>query len=368
MKVLQVITSLNTGGAERLLVESIPLYQKKSVQMDLLVLKDEKTMFRQQLAKSTIGKLFFLTRHSPYNPFLILKIIPILSNYDVIHAHLFPVLYWVVIARFFSKKKPVIVYTEHSTNNRRRNNYFLRKVEKFIYSKLDYIGCISRGTKDELIGHLRSLKKVEVINNGVNLSRFRNLGATEYNFPFYDPDVKYLIQVSSFRHQKDQKTLIRALCDLPKSIELILVGEGPLKLEAEKYAHDLNLKERVLFLGDRSDIPELLNLSHIVVLSSTVEGFGLVIVEGMAAGKPVIASDIIGVSEIVENYGLLFEVGNARDLSDKIKLLLEDPYFYNKISLRCKLRAEDFTLENMVDKYIDVYKNEIRENHEKANF
>ncbi|REC49606.1 glycosyltransferase [Chryseobacterium pennipullorum] len=358
MKVLHVITSLKTGGAERLVTDSIPLYQAKGIDTDVVILQDEKTSFRNELEKKTSGKLVFLTKGSVYNPLLIFRLIPLLKQYDVVHAHLFPVLYWVVLAKWLGRSDTPIIYTEHSTNNGRRNNPFLKYIERFIYSKLSAIGCISKGTKDELLNHLNKDLNVRKINNGIDLLRFKNVSAMDREqYIDFEKDAKILIQVSSFREQKDQKTLITALINLPYPIKLLLVGDGPLKNELIDYTQKLKLENRVIFLGNREDIPELLKISDIVILSSKVEGFGLAIVEGMAAGKPVIASNIIGVSEIVDNYGLLFEQGNVKDLSDKIMLLYNSDTYYNEIKDRCIIRASDFSIEKMVDSYIEIYRN-----------
>lgn len=358
MKILQVITSLRTGGAERLMVDSIPIYQEKGVEMDLLLLKNEQSGFRQELEKKSRNKIFALTTGSVYNPFLIFKIIPLLRKYDIIHVHLFPAIYWVVFAKVFSRNKTPLVYTEHSTNNKRRGHPLFNLIEKFIYSKIGFIGCISNGTKIELVKHIGSDNNIEVINNGINLGRFKNLNIDpRYHNLFFENGSKILIQVSSFREQKDQKTVIESMKYLPENIKLLLVGAGPQKDQMISFANEINVSNRVVFLGNRDDIPQLLNISDIVILSSKVEGFGLAIVEGMAAGKPVIASDILGISEVVENYGLLFEQGNSLELAHIILELMQNNKYYEEIKSKCIIRSQDFSLESMVNRYINVYKN-----------
>lgn len=355
MKVLQVITSLRTGGAEKLILDSVPIYQKKGIKTDVLILSDEDTVFRNKLENCTSGNVFSLTKGSVYNPLLIFKIMPLLKKYDIIHAHLFPTLYWVVLAKCFKFSKTKIFYTEHNTNNRRRSHFFLSKVDKFIYSKINFVGCISQGVFDNLRNYLRKLNRIRIIHNGIDLNAFRKQNISFKNYFFANSD-KILIQVSSFRKQKDQETLINALKLLPSEFKLLLVGDGPLRVKREEQVQNLELTQRVLFLGIRDDIPQLLYSSDVVVLSSHYEGFGLAIVEGMAANKPVIASDVSGVREIVENYGLLFEQGNAKDLADKVKRLYKDENYYKKVKEACFFRANDFDINNMVDLYINEYK------------
>lgn len=360
MKVLQIITSLRTGGAEKLILDSVPVYQQKGIDTDVLILLNQDTGFKKELEKHTQGKVYSLTKGSVYNPLLIFKLIPYLRQYDIIHAHLFPTLYWVVLAKcFLPFSKTKIFYTEHSTNNRRRSHFILSKIDKLIYSKLSFVGCISQGVFDNLKTYLRNFSQVKVIYNGINLSAFKKKNISLKNHFFSDTD-KIIIQVSSFRKQKDQETLINALKLLPSEFKLLLVGDGLLRKEREKQVQDLELQHRVHFLGIRDDIPQLLSSSDIVVLSSHYEGFGLAIVEGMAANKPVIASDVSGIREIVENFGLLFEQGNDQDLADKIMSLYKDEDYYQKVKERCFLRANDFDINNMVDLYIDEYKKAIK--------
>ncbi|WBX74137.1 glycosyltransferase [Tenacibaculum pacificus] len=362
MKILQIINSLETGGAEKLMVDSVPVYSKQVEFIDVLLLKDSNTKFREKLQSKNI-KVTSLTKGSLYNPLLFFKIIPFFKKYDVIHAHLFPTLYWVVLAKLISFSKISIVYTEHSTNNKRRDNVIFKLIDKFIYAKLSKIGCISEGTFTNLEEHIGTSEKLSVITNGIVLEDFNNQQVKQkaLTYDFFSKEDFVLIQVSSFREQKDQKTLIKSLQLLPKKVKLLLVGDGHLRKENEMLVKELDLIDRVKFLGNRYDIPELMNYADVDVLSSVYEGFGLVVVEGMAAGKPVIASNVSGVKEIVENSGLLFEVGNEKELSKKIQFLMNENN-YNEIADKCYLRAQDYSIKKMVDNYIKIYKSCIVKN------
>src|SRR5690606_21995124 len=119
------------------------------------------------------------------------------------------------------------------------------------------------------------------------------------------------------------------------------------------------LESRVKFLGVREDIPNILQTSDVVVLSSFHEGLSLSCLEGMAT-KPFVASNVPGLVEIVENFGLLFEQGNVQDLTNKIMSLYKDGDYYQKVKEKCFLRANDFDINNMVDLYIDEYKKAIK--------
>lgn len=355
MRVLQVITSLQIGGAEKLLVDSVPIYQSKSIKMDVLSLNNNKSAFWEKLTQKSNGKVIGLTSKSVYNPFLIFKIIPYFKKYDIIHLHLFPTLYWVIIAKWISISKVKFVYTEHSTNNRRRDKFFFKILDRFIYNKLDEIVCITEGVKNNLVKHLGNKKNIEVINNGIDIKKFSCKINKNERFDFFTKDDFRLIQVSSFRIQKDHATLIRSLKLLPERVKLLLVGDGILIEENKRLVIELALQDRVFFLGNRYDIAELINYCDVAILSSQWEGFGLAIVEGMAANKPVIASDIDGIREIVGGYGLLFEKGNEKDLAIQINKIMDDKDLYQKIADKCLLRSHDFDISKMIDSYTMIY-------------
>ncbi len=359
MKVLHVINSLAIGGAEKLVVDSLVYYKNELEQVDLLALKKTKKNFEERVPNNT--KIDFLTNKSIYSPILILKIIPYLKKYDIFHVHLFPALYWVVLAKLISFSKVKIVYTEHSTENKRRKNKILKYLDRFIYGKLDFIGCISEATKHNLENHLNNRNKnISVIFNGIDLKDFVNSEDNSNNsYDFFEKDSFILIQVSSFRVQKDQKTVIRALQLLPEKIKLILVGDGNLRASNEELVKELNLQNRVKFLGIRNDIPMLMQYADVCILSSLYEGFGLAILEGMASKKPSIASNVDGLREIVENYGLLFEQGSEKQLSYQIMKLYQNKLYYNEVAIKCYRRALEFDIKQMVNQYIKVYENVI---------
>ena len=117
----------------------------------------------------------------------------------------------------------------------------------------------------------------------------------------------------------------------------------------------LYIKKDIIFWGNRADIPQMLRTSDIVVLSSHWEGFGLAAVEGMAAGKPVIASDVDGLREVVKNAGLLFHPGDVDELASLIMHLSKDASFYEQTAMRCRMRALNYDIGKMMEGYKNVY-------------
>jgi len=360
VKILQVINTLDTGGAEKLLLETIPLYTSKGIHMDILVFEKLDGIYLKQLQKLNCCSIYFLNSNSLYNPFNVFKIIPYLKSYNILHVHLFPAQYWVVFAKIISFSRVKLIFTEHSTFNRRRTNYFFSCIDKFIYSKYNKIICISRGVKSELENIFKqSYNDLVLIENGIDIKKFQNassLSKSNLHNCISEQD-KILVQVSKFRVEKDQITVIKCMKHLPENIKLLLVGEGQLKVLCQELVNDLNLNNRVFFLGNRLDVENIYKTSDISIVSSHWEGFGLVAVESMAAGKPLIASDVKGVSEVVAGAGLLFEKGNELELANKIKLLLspENYEYYKEISDKCSIRAQQYDIQIMINTSIRLY-------------
>lgn len=345
MRILHVITSLKIGGAQRLLADLIPL-QATSIDVSLLVYERVDNDFEKAIEQAGIN-IFSLDEKNFYNPRVIFRLRKIFKDYDVVHAHLFPTIYWVSFAARGLKVK--LIYTEHNTFNRRRNKAYLRPIEKFVYFRYNKIICISTKTQDNLIDWLQSNdSRFVTIPNGVNTKVFANENA--------EVDKKRLIMVARFAPAKDQATVIKALSYLGNDIKLCFVGDGETMKECQKLASQLNLCSQIEFMGTQTDIPRLIAQSYIGIQSSLWEGFGLTAVEMMAAGKPVIASDVDGLKQVVEGAGLLFPFGDEKSLAKAIEKLMSDEGFYEKVSLACKKRSEIFDISRMADGYMDVYK------------
>lgn len=356
MKVLHVINSLNTGGAEKLLLESLSIYHDKGVKADLLVLNGTEYPFLKQLKENFKGNIYNLGNGSVYNPILIFKIISYLKKYDILNVHLFPTLYWVSLSKIISFSKTKLVYTEHNTSNKRRSIFIFKLIDKLLYVPYIKIITIADEVDQNLKNHLNfNSTKYKLINNGINIKKYTNAKPYEQS-SFFD-NSKILIQVSSFTKQKDQKTLIKSLTLLPINITLLLVGDGPLIGECKNLVKELNLKKRVLFLGIRMDVPKLLKTADIIVLSSHHEGLSISSIEAMASGKPFIASNVPGLKEIVKDAGLLYNDGDVNGLSKHIVDLLSDNELYANIRDKCLKKANEFDIDIMVNKYISLYKN-----------
>ena len=348
MRILHVITSLRVGGAEKLMVDLLPRLRACEGEIDLCVFDGVRTSFYEELEEKGV-KIYALS-NSVYSLANLWKLIWLTRKYDVVHSHNTACQYYVAIASLFVTCR--MFTTEHNTTNRRRGKWW-RSVDKWMYGRYDKIICISDLVRDNLCYHigLSYIKKCVVIHNGIDVKRFMIGSSRQVT------DDKIVLMVSAFRKQKDQKTLIKAMSLLSPSYQLQLAGTGEECLieDCKNLVKELGLTERVVFLGARMDIETLFETAHVIVLSSHYEGLSLSSLEGMASGRPFIASDVDGLRDIVGGYGVLFPHEDCKVLADKIRTLCEDESYANKVAMRCQERAKMFDISVMVEKYMDVY-------------
>ena len=365
MKVLHVINHIGRkSGAAKLLIDLVDYQLNLGYKVDVVSLVNCEPSYASILEnRGLICFTFWNKQINRYNPFSIFRLIPLIRKYDIVHVHLFPSLYWVALAKFLSFSSCKLIYTEHSTLNNRQGKLWLYPLECCIYNQYDKLIAISEAVAIYLYKLTYDRRKVEVIYNGIDVNKYhdsKKFPASYFSLPM---NKKYVVQVSRFAVEKDQMTLIRALKFLPDNYDVVLVGNGELLLQHKQRVKELGLDNRVHFLGLRDDVPLILKMADIVVLSSNFEGFGLAAVEGMAAGKPVIASDVPGLAEVVSGAGLLFKLHDEHELVAHILKLSEDKEYYEEMSQRCFMRAKEFDVSIMNARYEELYKSLLIEGH-----
>ena len=358
MRILHVINRLSiSNGAAKLMLDLAFAQKEVGNVVDVATLTSVTPSYEQDVLEHDCS-FYPLSdeRGSRFNPLLLFRLKRLMRNYDIVHVHLFPSLYWVALAKFCFGLSCKLVVTEHSILNHRMGKSWLKPLEHFMYGRYDRIIAISNPVASALRSHVDYNDRIVVIENGTNLNRFAQAMAISKKELTVPENAILITQVARFMYEKDQKTLLRALSLLPSQYHVVFVGDGGLMDEHKSFAKYLGVDSRTHFLGMRRDVPAILKASDIVVMSSNFEGFGLVAIEGMAAGKPVIASDVPGLAEVVRDAGLLFKVHDEKGLAKLIKKLAENEIFYEEIRGRCKKRAEQYSVENMISKYDALYK------------
>lgn len=360
MRILHVITSLYTGGAERLMVDLLPrLRDEGGNQVELLLINGVETPFKKKLEDCGIPVHALSMTNDVYHPRNLIRMRRFLKkhHYDIIHTHNTACQLHVAAAKSMGATRAHLLTTEHNATNRRRSKWWLKCLDRWMYGRYERIICIADQTRENLEAHIGYQSKISTIYNGVDVTRFIHpvkdiTGQTQFQ----------LVMVSAFREQKDHITLLRAMLHLPENYRLRLVGSGPREQVAtvKKFCAELGLDDRVEFMGVRQDVPEIMAQSDVVVLSSHWEGLSLSSIEGMASGRPFVASDVDGLREIVGGAGVLFEQGNEVDLAQKIRHLCEHADEYREVAQRCQAKARQYDISIMATRYQELYKSLLR--------
>lgn len=361
MRILHIIDTLSMGGAENLLI-GLAGYQVKmgnTVTVAPLVCSDH-TPVRDKLEEKGVKVNSFKSTGSVYNPFFIARIVNVLKRYDIIHVHLFPALYWAGLAKMLSGTKVSLVYTEHSTKNRRRSNVFLHAIDVFVY-KYGYKKIIA--CSDKALETFReaypSVKNVSAINNGVDTSIFYEAEPYKKNDLLgVDENVFIVTMVARFMTMKRQDTIVEAISKLPNNIHAVFVGGNPNDeglVRVKELADEKNVSDRVHFLFIRKDVPRILKTSDVVIMASDYEGLSLSSIEGMAAGKPFVATNVNGLREVVQGAGVLFENNDCDALKNIILKLYTDKSFYDDVATKCFERAKCYDVIGMGEAYTNAY-------------
>ncbi len=360
MRILHVITSLYNGGAERLMVDLLPLLGNDGKNdVELLLFNGVETNFKKELLQRGIKIISLSTTNDVYHPRRLLKLKSFIQQYDIVHTHNTACQLYVAIASCLLRKKPLLVTTEHNSTNRRRAKAWLKPFDRWMYNRYAAIVCIAEQTRRNLINYIGDNNRLHTINNGVDVKRFvKPIGQIAKKREFV------VTMVAAFRPQKDFETLFRAMNRMPANYRLWIVGGGD-RQEGERikaYCSGLGIDNRVEFLGVREDVPDILEKSDVVVLSSHWEGLSLSSIEGMACGRPFVASDVDGLHDIVKGAGLLFPEGDDKELANQIQYLCQHPDEYNQVALRCQERARQYDISIMAKEYLGLYK-ELTTNH-----
>lgn len=356
MRILHVITSLRIGGAEKLMVDLLPRMRECGHTVELCVFDGIRTPFYTDLVNAGIPIHSFGVGHSVYDPLHIIRLWKLMNGFDIVHTHNTAPQMFAAIAHLFSKNK--LVTTEHNTSNRRRGNCFWKVIDKWMYGCYDYIICISNKAEENLCEWIGIVPcSINTIPNGINIDRITNAKSSMSYLPGCKNAIHTTLMVAAFRWEKDQKTLIRAYKELPTDYHTVFAGGGDesIKEECIELTRKLGIADRVHFLGLREDIPVLLKAADAIVLSSHFEGLSLSSLEGMASGKPFIASDVDGLREIVSGFGVLFPHEDAHALANAILKVSKDNNYVASVVEKCVSRAMQFDISVMVSRYIDAY-------------
>lgn len=360
-RVFHLITRLLKGGAERVVTDAVvgldnydftvgygAFYDQD--QVDLLNRNDIET------------RQFPLIRH--YNPVTALPAVASVARYlrrndfDIVHTHSTEA---GIIGRFAAASVgiPHVVHTVHGVpfadDRNAALNRFILACERRAAKYTDQIAVNADVIADEYLHRgIGSPEQYTTIYIGVELEKFRNATpATDLS-----GGRPRIVMIGRLAEGKGFNVLLDAVESIRHDdFSVCLVGDGPLYESLESEIEIRGLSDSVFLTGFRDDIPRILAASDIFVLPSFREGTPRVIIEAMASGLPVVATDIAGIPEQVEDQesGYLIPTGNPRRLAERLDELLSNPEIRKQMGEHGYERAERFSVESMLEEFDSLY-------------
>jgi len=278
---------------------------------------------------------------------------------DLVHMH---DSHAVTLGNFAARVARVpIAIASRRVNFSTRGNRF-RKL-KYLWG-IKSIIAVSQEIKETLISDRFPPDRIEVIHSGIDLEKFREKPPqiSLYHELGLDPQRPIIGNIAHLAPHKGHLDLLQAaveVCKIAPEVQFAIVGDGPLRRELLDWIKAHQLDKRVILTGFRDDVAEIISLFEIVILSSIAgEGSPAVIKEAMALGKPVIATDVGGVREILEDQvnGILVPLRQPIALADAILDLMRDEPKRKRIGLAGKDRVKMFSHSRMVCKTEKLYK------------
>lgn len=358
MKILFVITGLGVGGAEAVVTNLADELASRGHEVCIAYLTGEACV----LPKTNSIPIVSLKLNSLISfPKALLDLRGLISQFkpDVVHSHMFHSNVLSRLARL-TTNFPRLICTAHSNNEGGKSRMFIYRLTNFLGDVFTNVS-LSAVSAFEKNGAVVKGGMIAVLN-GIDSARFspdpirRKLYRDEFNLG----SNKVIIAVGRLYEPKDYPNLLVAfseIADNQKNIKLLIVGEGPLRSVLQEQVDKLRLSEKVIFLGVRQDVPDLLRAADIFVLSSAWEGFALVVGEAMATGLTVVATDCGGVAEVLGNTGYLVPAKDAAKLSKGLqKAILLSSEEAKEIGTNARTRIIlNNSMSATVARWLDIY-------------
>jgi len=357
MKILYVIDHLGGGGAEQQFVNIA-----NNVKAEKLVYLAEKGGIREKDLNEKIPLKGKYGRRRPLKS--IIELGSLIKTYrpDIVHAFLMYSCFITALAVRISKYKPVFVAEEFSSPadilEEVRFPGFKKLFLKHAYKKADAVLTVSKAVAADILngGFIKDPSKIKVVYDGLDLKKYALLEDKEIlrNRLSFLKDTFYICFVGSLVKRKGLEHLISAFKEIKnEGLKLLIIGDGPYRDVLLNMAKD----PRIEFPGYRTDAALYIKASDLFVLPSLYEGLPNVIIEAMAVGTPVLATEVSGIPELIEHdiNGYLVPPADEEALKKAIMELMENSALRNRYIGESLEKVRYFSLERMVGDYEKLY-------------
>ena len=306
-----------------------------------------------------------LFHYQPYELALSTKMVYVVKTYniDILHVHYaIPHAYAGYMAKQMLKREGIelpMITTLHGTDITlvgSHPNY--KEAVTFSINESDGVTAVSESLKRDTLRLFNIDREIDVIPNFISLKKHTEPKECKRSVMAH-PDERIITHISNFRKVKRVEDVVRVFTKIQEKIpaKLIMVGDGPDREIADQLCKNLGIKKRVLFLGNTSDIEQILCFSDLFLLPSISESFGLSALEAMVAGVPVVSSNAGGIPEVNEEgvSGFLCEVGDIDTMAARALYILEDEARLKEFKKGALEVAKRFDEEKIVPMYEALY-------------
>ncbi len=309
-----------------------------------------------------------LFHFQPYELALSSKLVAMIKLHDIeiLHVHYaIPHAYAAYMAKQMLKEDGIeipIVTTLHGTDITlvgSHPNY--KTAVEFSINNSDEVTTVSHSLKKDTLRLFNIRKDIKVVHNFIDVDKYAKAQKEEcVRGNLARPDQKILTHISNFRPVKRIQDVVEIFYKVQKAIDakLLMVGDGPERDVAEKKVIELGISDKVIFLGNSSEVDKILCLSDLFLLPSETESFGLAALEAMAANTPVISTNSGGLAEVNSDgvTGYLSNVGNTEEMAQNAISILENDERLNAFKENAFKFSQQFSLETILPQYEDIYR------------
>ena len=234
-----------------------------------------------------------------------------------------------------------------------------KSVIEFAINNSDAVTAVSESLKKETLSSFNINKEIQVVPNFIDSNLYKYKIDEDLRRSFVSKEEKLIIHISNFRKVKRVQDVLKVFAKIREKIpsKLLLIGDGPERLEMEQLCRNLNLCESIRFIGKLKAVEKILSVSDLFLLPSATESFGLVALEAMASKVPVISSNSGGLPEvnIDGKTGFLLDVKDVNAMAEKAIYLLKNQELLEEFKQNAYVHAMGFDLPNILPLYEKIY-------------
>lgn len=353
IRVAVVLPYFGNGGAENMVAHLVSHLDLSRVMVQVFCIygKPQENHLENEVCSHGV-KIVYIGKDLGFSLNAVLRLYRELSRFspDIVHTHLMACMY---TAPWISLHKVKMLHTLHSIPQA-ENNYKIREIiTGFLYKTKKAIPVAISAENQKLIADYYKLGKesIEVIGNPVITKKY-------YHKNIYNKNGIVLITVGRLSKEKNQIMMIHVLAEVVKeyhNIRLIIVGDGKERGYLEQEAANLGVKKNIEFVGKVVDVENYLCNADIFLLSSLYEGVPLSILEAMAAGLPIVSTNVGGIKDIVTDNGVLVPPNDVNKMKEAIIELIQKPEFRQELGKRSLINVAKYDASNIAKEYTKLY-------------